>query len=143
MNPNSTLELGQRPLNWGKNGLSHPQFKAPAVLKNLQKCPKIEAKFQRPTSHKPPPTKKLKTPVDLGYRSGAPALPAFAKRELCFWSPWSFSGAWKLAVGCFNRHQGYPILSKHKIFLPSTIPPALSLSAFLRHPPISFFLLTF
>jgi hypothetical protein len=54
-------------LNWGKNGLSHPQFNPPAISKSLKKSPEIGAKFEAPTTYKPSPTKKLKAPVELGY----------------------------------------------------------------------------
>jgi hypothetical protein len=63
--PNSTLELGNRPLIWGKNGLSHPQFNALARSKNLQKPSKIRAKSQPPATYQPPQTKKLIAPVEL------------------------------------------------------------------------------
>jgi putative endonuclease len=53
-------------LNWGKNGLSHPQFNPPPIPKYLKNPPKIDAKSQLPTTYKPPQTKKLKTPVELG-----------------------------------------------------------------------------
>jgi hypothetical protein len=110
--PNSTVDLGLQPLIQVDNGLSHPQFNPTAILTFIEKTPEIRTKFRAQTSYKPPQTKKLNATVELGCRRSAPALPAPAKLQLCFWSSWSFSGAWKLAVGCFNCHQGYPRLSR-------------------------------
>jgi hypothetical protein len=70
--PNSTLDLGKLPLIWGKNGLSHPQFNPPAILKSLEKPSEIRAKFERPAAHKPPQTKKLNRTVDLGCPTNSP-----------------------------------------------------------------------
>jgi hypothetical protein len=60
------LELGLQPLIQVDNGLSHPQFNPPARSKSIEKPLKISAKSQPPTAYKPPPTKKLFPPVELG-----------------------------------------------------------------------------
>jgi hypothetical protein len=74
--PNSTLELGNRPLNWVENSLLPPQFNPLLISKDLPKPLKIRAKFEPPTNDKPSPTKKLKTPVELGCRpsGGSPKV---------------------------------------------------------------------
>jgi hypothetical protein len=123
--PNSTLDLGKRPLNWGKNGLSYPQFNPPAMSKSIPKPLKIRAKSQRPTTHKPPPTKKLFPALESGCRRRAPALPAPAKWELCFWSPGSFFGAWRLDAFFSNLLQaspGFSNLLKHPLPPPGGVP---------------------
>jgi hypothetical protein len=144
------LDSDNQPLNWGKNGLSHPQFNPPARSKSFAKPPETRPKSQLPTIHQPPQTKKLNATVESGCRPGAPALPASAKQEPSFCSPWSFSGAWRLGFGCFflqpskgfsnhfqpskgplpprggggvpGRNPGYITLSSHEIFLPGPYP---------------------
>src|SRR5580698_7382313 len=65
-NPNSTVELGQRPLIWDENGRSHPQFNAPAISQTFAKPHEIRVKFPRRTTDKPRHTKKLNRGIELG-----------------------------------------------------------------------------
>ena len=81
--PNSTLELGSRPLNWVENSLSPPQFN-PASCSFASSNPFKNSLFQdRQASHKPRHTKKLKAAVESGNKPP----PSRARRKNIFHFP--------------------------------------------------------